>query len=207
MSDWNTHLYCANIVNKSLKLDGKELDMFRFGNLLPDVNMGWIIEPDVKKYQEETHFDAMGQDYFWAPLRFYEKYEDYIKTRNPIFCGYLFHLWLDVAFMTNFVSKIPMSDMISRHYKVRQSKWKDGELFIKDHHFSLSSENIRDIQEASKNIEEVSISENDLKKVVDYINNYKCECDGDEYAVYSSFELEQFYKSVSNDFVSWIESL
>ncbi len=207
MSDWNTHLYCASIVNQSLKLKGKDLDMFMYGNLLPDVNMGWIIDPDVKKSQKETHFDESGQDYFWAPRRFYEKYENEIKDKNPLFMGYMFHLWLDVSFMTNFVSKIPMSDMINRYHEVRQSKWKDGGLFIKEYHFSLSSEFINDIYEESKGLEEIKISQNDLIKVAEYINNSCFEYVGEEYTVYKPSELNRFYDNLCKDYVSWLNNL
>lgn len=204
MSDWNTHLYCANIVNESLKFEGRELSMFLFGNILPDVNMGWIIDPDVKKSQKETHFDAMGQDYFWAPRRFYEKYEAEIKSKNPLFLGYLFHLWLDVSFMTNFVGKIPMSDMISKHYEIRQNKWNDCGLFIKGYHCDMSSKYIRDICEASEKIEEVEISQNDLSKALTYINNNNYEFAGEKYTVYTESELKQFYQKVADDYISWV---
>lgn len=195
------------MVNEALRLSGKDLDMFMFGNLLPDVNMGWIIEPDVKLRQADTHFDAVGQDYFWAPRRFYEEYEAEIKAKKPLFLGYLFHIWLDVSFMTDFVSKVPMSDMVSRHYKVRESKWKDCGLFIKDYHFTLSDEYIYEICEASKSIAEIKISENDLKKVADNINNTCSEFAGEEYTVYKPSELKRFYESVSADFISWISTI
>lgn len=206
MSDWNTHLYCANIVNESLRLEGRDLNLFLFGNLLPDVNMGWIIHPEVVMHQKDTHFDEVGQDYFWAPLRFYQKYEAEVKAKNPLFLGYLFHLWLDVSFMTDFMSRIPMSDMISRHYEVRERKWKDCGLFIRDYHYTLPSEYIPDVYEEAKKIEEVQISEDDLKKVVDYLDNNLTEFEGDAYIVYKPSELKQFYDSVIKDFVTWVEN-
>ena len=132
MAEWNTHLYCARKVNETLNLIGYELDLFLYGNLLPDVNAGWLINPKVKLEQPLTHFEAIGQGYFWSPHTFYEEYKEEIKAKNPLFLGYLFHIWLDVKVMTDFVSRVPMSKMINDGYEVRSWKWKDMGVFIKN---------------------------------------------------------------------------
>lgn len=204
MSDWNTHLYCANRVNQVLQYQGKDLDLFLFGNILPDVNMGWIITPDVRLEQADTHFDAMGQEYFWAPLRFYEEYREAIDSREPLHMGYLFHLWLDVSFMTYFVSRMPMSLMVSDYHKVRELKWKDAGLFINDYKCPLSPENIDDIVSQAKSIREVNISKQDLQKVVEYTGAGSKEYEGDEYQLFSEKELADFYDRICSDFMAWI---
>lgn len=207
MCDWNTHLYCAHKVNQRLKFEGQELDMFMFGNLLPDVNMGWIIAPEVRLEQCYTHFDGMGQEYFWAPQRFYEKYKEAIDSRDPLHLGYLFHLWMDVANMTYFVNKIPMSQMISDYHKVRELKWKDTSIFIRNHKFTLSDNNVNSIVSHAKAIDEVNISKSDLLKVVDYINEGTREFEADSYQLYSEKELEDFYERNCSDFISWLAKI
>ena len=204
MSDWNTHLYCAHRVNEALQFQDKELEMFLYGNLLPDINMGWLIHPNVVMHQEDTHFDALGQEYFWAPLRFYEKYEKKIAEKHPLYLGYLFHLWLDVSYMTDFVSRIPMSQMIEKYHEVRQWKWKDGGLFIKRFHYTLSDEIFDDILAESAEIEEVKLTKDDLRQVVDLLKGNATEYDGKEYYLYTEDDLTAFYEKVCSDFIGWI---
>lgn len=205
MSDWNTHLYCATKVNEELKFTGKNLDLFLYGNLFPDINMGWIITPKVKLRQRDTHFDEMGQGYFWAPLRFYDKYKDQIKAGNPLFLGYLFHIWLDVKFMTDFVSRMPMSEMINKREIARERKWKDARLYIKDKHFNLSTDHLDDIANAAKEIENVSVTIEDLKLVADYVENHVDDAIEDTYVVYSESVFDKFYEEVCGDFIGWVK--
>lgn len=207
MADWNTHLYCAHRVNQELQFAGKDMDEFLFGNLLPDVNMGWIITPEVRLEQADTHFDAIGQEYFWAPLRFYEKYKNEIDEKDPLCLGYLFHLWIDVSLMTNFVSKIPMSQMISDYHGVRAIKWKDAGLFIKKYKFPLSSENIDDIVKHSKVVDEINVTKEDLIKVVEYSKANLQEYSADEYCLYTKEEFAVFYEKICCDFIAWVKSL
>lgn len=203
MADWNTHLYCAYRVNETLGFEGRDLDMFLYGSLLPDINLGWLIKPEVRLEQADTHFDAVGQEYFWAPARFCDKYPEQIKARDPLFLGYLFHLWLDVAIMTDFVSKVPMSEMIGRRHEVREWKWKDMAMFIKEHHYSLSTANLKEIAERAALIEEIRVTEPDLLKAADFVENVSAEFESDRYYLYTGDELSQFFEKTCRDFVRW----
>ena len=147
----------------------------------------------------------MGQEYFWVPLRFCEKYAEAIAERKPLFLGYLFHLWLDVSFMTNFVSKIPMSEMINRRHEVREWKWKDAGLFIKGHQFRLSIDNLDDIIAQAKLIEEVKISRKDLLLAADYVEKAISEYEGEDYSMYKANELAEFYEKICCDFIAWVK--
>lgn len=205
MSDWNTHLYCASKVNEVLGFKGKELDMFFYGNIFPDINIGWIITPEVKIDHTSTHFDDMGQGYFWSPSRFFDKYKEEILSGNPLLLGYLFHIWLDVKFMTDFVDRLPMSLMIDKKYLVREYKWKDARFFIKKYQFTLEKDNIDAIVEASKLIEEVNVTSKDLNIAADFVNNSSDAITSDSYYVYSEDAFNEFYDEICEDFVNWIK--
>lgn len=205
MSDWNTHLYCATKVNEELGFKGKDLDLFLYGNIFPDINMGWIITPKVKLRQRDTHFDEMGQGYFWAPLRFCDKYKDEIKKGNPLVLGYLFHIWLDVKFMTDFVSRMPMSEMINKREIARECKWKDARIYIKDKHFKLSTEHLEDIVEEAKKIDNVSVTLEDLRLAAEYVETHVDDTTGYTYAVYSEDVFDKFYDDVCSDFLGWVK--
>lgn len=209
MADWNTHLYCAQKVNLVLKYTGAELDMFLFGNLLPDVNPGWNITPVVHIDQAVTHCeeDWTGQDYFWSTTRFYEKYVEEIKAKNPLYLGYLFHLWLDVSVMTYFVSKVPMSELVLIGHGVRKWKWQDMGIFIKNHPGVLTIDNVKKIEMASKGIEEIDICAEDLIKIPDYLRQLASEETNNEYHVLNEKGLKEFYDRVCGDFAEFVMKL
>lgn len=175
---------------------------------MPDINMGWIINPEIKLEQADTHFDAIGQGYFWAPLRFYDKYTKEIDSKNPLYLGYLFHLWLDVSFMTAFVSKIPMSRMVSDRQKARELKWKDSYKFIQSRKSVLTDAYIADVNEQANEIDEVQITRDDLLKVIEYLNSQAAlsENSDEEYQIFTEDELEQFYEKTCRDFTEWVNS-
>lgn len=206
MADWFTHLYCANIVNESLKYEGMQKDMFLYGNIMPDINPGWIIEPDTRIEQPITHIEDgwKGQDYFWEPQRFYEKYKEEISANNPLYVGYMFHLWLDVTAMTAFVGRIPMSDMIMRGYDVRQWKWQDLENFSRNYPQKISTDYVAQVAEAASGIEEIKITENDLRKVASYLEYHATEDCNYGYHVFDEKSLVALWESACSDFVKWI---
>ncbi|MCQ2534808.1 MAG: hypothetical protein MJ172_09605 [Clostridia bacterium] len=209
MADWNTHLYCAQKVNETLKFEGLEKDMFLFGNLMPDVNAGWLISPKTKIDQPITHFEAIGQGYFWCPHTFYSKYQAEIHKKNPLMLGYLFHLWLDVKIMTDFVSRVPMSKMLSNGYEVRSYKWKDMSVFIDDKKQCLdaSPENLKKIAEATKLISEIDVVEEDLVKVEDFLKKLLNEPSEYQYMIYTEQDFVDFYEKTCDDFTQWVLNL
>lgn len=205
MADWNTHLFCANKVNESLGFEGAALEMFLYGNLLPDVNPGWLIKPKNHIDQPITHFEAgmAGQDYFWVPKRFFEKYKEKIIVKNPVYLGYLFHLWVDVTLMTNFVSRVKMSDMIDNGKEVREWKWKDVYAFIKKYTVNLPIDNIDLVVEEAKEIEEISVVREDLLQIPDFLINLAKENEYTEFGVFDQESASAFFESVCDDFVFW----
>ncbi len=207
MADWNTHLYCATKVNESLAFSGRDLDLFLYGNLFPDINMGWIITPDVKLEQKDTHFDTVGQGYFWEAQRFFNKYRDEIVNKSPLHIGYMFHLWLDVSIMTDFVSRVSMAALVSNTVETKKLKWKDMRIFIKDYKFTLSSENLDEVYSSASSIDEVNITKNDLIKVRDFINDYVPEYVDEDYSIYSAEVLALVYDKICNEFISWCNSV
>lgn len=211
MAEWNTHLYCARKVSENLKLEGAERDLFLFGNIMPDVNPGWVIKPETQIDQYITHFDVekCGPQYFWEAYRFYDKYESEIRKKNPVYLGFLFHIWVDVTLTSNFISRVPMSQLISNGIEVREWKWKDNLLFIKDFPQTISRENIALAVEAAKGIEEISVTEKDLNSVVDFLENPAGTRDltGYNYHVYTGESMGALFDGICQDFTVWVEAL
>jgi len=210
MADWLTHLYCAEKVNKDMGFSGEKLELFFFGNLLPDVNPGWLIAPKVEIEQAITHFEAgiTGQGYFWSPQRFFEKYESKIREKNPIYLGYMFHLWLDVAFMTDFVSRVRMSDMVMNGEEAREWKWKDLAFYIsKKTTVFLNGDIAPMVVAGAEGIEETDISEEDIRKIPGFLEDVKKGETETGYRIYSDEELTDFFERVCSDFSAWVKTI
>lgn len=168
--------------------------------------LGWIIEPDVNLDHFDTHFDEAGPEYYWAAYRFCEKYAEEIRNKEPLCLGYLFHLWMDIAVMTDFVSRVPMSQLIEHRLEVREMKWKDMGKFIKGHCYTLSDENFDEILKRSKVIEEIDLTRDDLVKVRASVNSAASEFEGEEYSIYTPEALAEFYEKNCRDFIGWFKN-
>lgn len=208
MADWISHLYCANIVAGEIGITGIDLDKFLYGNLLPDVNAGWLIEPEVRLDQAGTHFyDVCGPDYYWAPYRFFAKYEKKIREKNPVYLGYQFHLWLDLSIMTEFMSRVPVSMVINNGEAVREWKWKELWAFIRNHPQSLSADNITEIAEEAKGIEEITVFDTDLAKIPSFLVSLLEKDDDCGYHFFDEEAIEKAFLKICGDFVSWYKGL
>lgn len=207
MADWITHLHCAHKANEILKFEGGEAEMFFYGNLLPDINPGWVTEPKVQIMQDKTHFAEAGPSYYWAYQRFYEKYEQKIKEGNPLFIGYLFHLWLDIGIMTEYVQRVPLEDFIIKGLDVREQKWKDMNVYIKPYTYELTTDSLSAIVRESKFIEEIDICEEDLRNVAAKLLVLIQENTDKEYVYFDEETLKNFYDRTSAQFAAFIKDV
>ena len=98
MPGWNIHLEAGERVAKKLKFTGVKRKEFLLGCILPDINNGYINRVKRRKHHEETHY-AYNQK---SSLNFYAENRDKINERDPIFLGYLFHLYTDGYFNYDF---------------------------------------------------------------------------------------------------------
>lgn len=207
MADWNTHIFCALKVNEKLHFEGADLEKFLYGNIFPDINMGWLLQPELVLEQKVTHFDGMGQEYFFGPKKFFDKYEARIMEKNPLYLGYLFHLWLDVSIMTNYIAKVPMSDVVMNGSLVREWKWNDMAVFIKKFSYELSSEHIDEILEESKGIEEVSLTAEELRQIPKLLKDARRENNCKQYLHFDEKMMKDFYDRICKDFTDWYRNI
>jgi len=135
MPSWNIHLEAGTRLADKMKLSGKSRKAFLLGCLLPDINNGYINKVKVVKEHEDTHY-ARDQK---SSLNFYAENKSYIQDRDPIFLGYLFHLYTDGYFNHDFYSSIkhhPLGEGLTRAEK-REIKHHDFWLYDMNFHHSL----------------------------------------------------------------------
>lgn len=190
MPNWGEHLLIANKILKKIKLDE---NLFLFGNVLPDVQDGYLVKgiSNIQPHQV-NHYDLNGENYNPNNKKEYENfYEIYSnKMNNPIIMGYLSHLITDSLWNDAFYNKkcVKENDEIigfinkngelikCEKKELRRYKQEEFRIFqyyiykkydIKLPQFSL------DISKNANILENININDEDVKKVVEYINEIK----------------------------------
>ncbi len=207
MPSWNIHLEVGKRVLKHLKYNKKQQKEFLVGCILPDINNGYINNPKVVKEHEETHY-AYDQK---SSLNFYAENREEIIAKNPIYLGYLCHLYTDGFFNYDFYRKIkrhPLGEGKNREEK-REIKHHDFWLFdTKFHHeFGIDMTEAKEIARKASEIAAVELTGEDLMDVerilkMDNVNDF---LKGEKYLFYSEQELanvmEDMVESFANDYL------
>lgn len=197
MPNWKTHLEVANRLNKKLNFSGYDLELFLIGNILPDINNGHIVK-DVSIHIKHkiTHFD--GED-FNTYKRFGNIYNIY---ESPLYLGYYTHLYTDYYFNNNFYSKLNDEYKHLDRDELRILKQSDFRIFNNNFNDNkIYINNVSDIVKEVTKIDRVFLINDDIVKVVNYINNQD-KYEGD-YKYFSNEELN----IVLNDTVNNLEKM
>lgn len=99
MPTWGMHLLVAKKLNKKLKI--KDYNLFLIGNIITDINNGYLVS-NVSKVipHKETHYYSGEKDEKTGKVMFYDV-EKFIQDnkenlKNPLVLGYITHLLTDV---------------------------------------------------------------------------------------------------------------
>ena len=219
MPNWGEHLLIANKILKKVKIDE---NLFLFGNILPDVQDGFLVK-GISNIQPHNinHYDLNGENFNPKNKKeydvFYEIYSE--KMDNPIIIGYLTHLitdflWNDIFYngkcvkennkLIGFINK--NGELIKGNKNdLRINKQRDFGIFssyiYKNHDMKLPKFSSEVAQNANI-IENININDEDVRKVVDYIKQTKIDSK-DENLETQIFTIEELEKQIDNtvDFV------
>lgn len=220
MPNWGEHLLIANKLLKKIKLDE---NLFLFGNILPDVQDGFLVK-GISNIQPHkiNHYDLNGENYNPNNKKEYEVfYEMYSKKiDNPIIMGYLTHLitdslWNDIFYngkcvkendkLIGFINK--KGELIKGDKAdLRKNKQSDFGSFssyiYKNHNMKLPEFNL-EIAKNANIIENININDEDVKKVVDYIKQTQVDSKNENPET-QIFTIEELEKQIDNtvDFVN-----
>ena len=128
MPNWGEHLLIANRILKKIKLDE---NLFLFGNILPDVQDGFLVK-GISNIQPHkiNHYDFNSKNYKSNNKKeyevFYEMYSE--KMDNPIIIGYLAHLitdslWNDIFYNGKCVKEKTGFDCIFQNRELMRVAW------------------------------------------------------------------------------------
>ena len=187
MPNWKIHLEVAKKVNKELKYDGKNLELFLLGNILPDINNGHVVMGISKKLSHtQTHF---RNDIDKTYINFYNEYKSYFN--NPLIVGYFVHLYTDYHWTKDYRNKINKISGYDNYTKEERMALKHNDFKVYNNNFIDNVLNLINYDLLIDNIDlikEVSITKNDLILVNDFLNNQK-EC-SNKFKFYNNNELD-----------------
>ncbi len=208
MPGWNIHLEAGERLAKKLKFSDQKRKEFLLGCLLPDINNGYINQVKTKKEHSETHY-AFDQK---SSLNFYAENKTEIDQKNPIFLGYLFHLYTDGFFNYDFyrtIKRDPLGDGLD-HIEKRKIKHHDFRLYDMKYHHHLDIENREESERLAALANQINIPEitpediEDVERILmsDALRNY---VEDEEYLFYTEERLdnllEDMIESFSNDYL------
>ncbi|MBR3888464.1 MAG: zinc dependent phospholipase C family protein [Clostridia bacterium] len=202
MPNWKTHIEFGKRVNKKLNYTGEKLELFLIGNLLPDINNGYMI-PDISKKidHETTHYVINGN---YSYINFYNKHKENIK-KNPLLMGYFAHLFLDYNMNNDFYTTY-REDNINKyeHKQLRMMKQSDFRLYNNkylDNYIEIS-----DVDNLVIKLEElcdVYVKREEIIKIVDFLKRkigYEA-----EYFFYTEAELNNLFESIIGKFSEFVD--
>lgn len=188
MPSWGVHLAVVKEVLNRVKIENK--NDFIFGNVLPDVQNGYVIHGVSKVVSHKiSHFDDFPKGVYGCHKRFYEIYGDSIY-KDTMKLAYYTHLFTDDIWNREFYeNKVCINDgkiegfkladgtiKKGTHESVRELKHSDFGTFSKyliSSNREITPEYDKSLIDKSNSIDIVDINENDLKKVFEYLNLQK----------------------------------
>ncbi len=203
MPSWNVHLEAGNRVAKKLKLSGKKRQEFLLGCLLPDVNNGYVNRVKIEKPHETTHYNYDQK----SSLNFYADYKEQIDEKDPIYLGYLLHLYTDGYFNYDFfrtIKRNPLGEGLD-HDEKQKIKWHDFWLYDLEYKHCIGVKDLasaKPLAESANRIKAVKIDPEDILNVEKILvsGELSQKLKGEDYIFYTKKRLDDLLESMINSF-------
>ncbi len=201
MPNWKVHLEVAKRLNKYFNYDKEDLNLFLLGSILPDINNCYIVTDIEKQVNHEiTHFGTYKELNYTS---FYNKYKKEVDNKNPLFNGFMAHLYTDNMWNRNFYNKIQnLEGLPENRDEIRKMKQSDFKVY--NNKFIEDTFKINDIDKALeeiKKISEVSIIEKDILKVINFLDNQ--EIYEGQFYFHSMEELDKLMDDTITEYVNF----
>ena len=226
MPSWGIHLEIANKLSQ--KIENIDKNLFMFGNVVPDINNGYVVKNISKIISHKiTHYD--GEKDFKGYRKFYIKYINNIK--NPVVLGSLTHLITDYYFNNITYSKKAIwengkvvglklnTGKIIKCDKetVRKMKVNDFKIFAdyiyENHNLSIIKYN-EEMLSINPIVEEFDITKEDAEKTIEYVNNYIenkkniiDKCENKEYQIFTQNEMKQMSENCVDFILDFLKKI
>lgn len=203
MPSWNIHLEAGNRLADKMKLSGKKRKEFLLGCLLPDINNGYINKVKIKKEHGETHYSFDKK----SSLNFYAENKERIEALEPIFVGYLFHLYTDGFFNYDFYRSIKhdaLGDGLD-HAAKREIKHHDFWIYDMNynHNLGVNHSEALELAKIANEVPATEITAEDIEDVDRILNDFefKNAMSGEEYKFYTKERLDRLMDDLIASFM------
>ena len=204
MPGWNIHLEAGERVARKLKFTKLSKKEFLLGCILPDINNGYINKVKKRKQHGETHY-AYDQK---SSLNFYAENRDKIREREPIFLGYLFHLYTDGFFNYDFYRTIKRDKNGKNLNPDEKRELKHHDFWLYDtnfeHNLGVKKEELSELAKKSNRVPAVEITPEDIEDVerILLMNNLNDSLKGSKYLFYSKKRLDDLLEDMIDSFMN-----
>lgn len=204
MPGWNIHLEAGERVARKLKFTKLSKKEFLLGCILPDINNGYINKVKKRKQHEETHY-AYNQK---SSLNFYAENRDKIREREPIFLGYLFHLYTDGFFNYDFYRTIKRHKIGEGLNPDEKRELKHHDFWLYDtnfnHHLGVKKEELKNLAKRCNKVPAVEITAEDIEDVerILLMNNLNDNLKGSKYRFYTKKRLDDLLEDTIDSFMN-----
>lgn len=226
MPSWGVHLEIADKL--STKISDIDKNLFMFGNVVPDINNGFVVKGISKIISHKiTHYD--GEKDFKSYRKFYIKYiNDIHKT---IVLGNLTHLMTDYYFNNiTYSTKAIWEDgkvigvklntgkeIACDKETLRKIKVNDFKIYANYIYQKHQLPNIKYDEKMlliNKIVEEFDITKQDAEKTIEYLNNYienkeniLDKCENKEYQIFTQNEMEEITENCVKFILDFLEKI
>lgn len=200
LPNWKVHLEIAKKLNKQINFDKEDLNLFLLGNIAPDINNGFIVKEISHIYNhDQTHL--YNEKNHSTYTNFYNKYKDILKT-NPVAYGYFIHLYTDYLLNQDYHKKCEHENLDKEEcIKVKHKDLKKYDSKYSENIIAL--DNYQKAVEELQTIDEISINEQDLKKVIEFLEG-KEKTNDLNLEFYTVQELDQEVENITNEIYKFI---
>lgn len=196
MPTWGIHLLTAKKVSKKININENDYNSFLIGNIIPDVNNGYLIQ-NVSKIisHKDTHYYT-EEKYAKTNKIMYYNVGKFIKDnaeniKNPVVLGYITHLLTDLYWNNLTYEKHGIhnenkeligiklnngENLIADGEERRKTKTNDFKIFTN----YIYVNNLIDIPKyqeeiynMAKEIKVIDVTDEDIKKTINYFNIVK----------------------------------
>lgn len=204
MPGWNIHLEAGNRLASKMKLSEKDCKAFLLGCLLPDINNGYINKVKVKKHHEETHY-AYDQK---SSLNFYAENKQKIDQKDPIFLGYLLHLYTDGFFNYDFYRTIKRDPLGEGLDRIAKREIKHHDFWIYDtnfnHYLGINHQDAVALAKLANEVPATDVTAADIEDVEHILRDTDINSGirGQHYTFYTEARLDQLLEDMLESFTN-----
>lgn len=230
MPTWGIHLLTAKKVSKEININKSDYNSFLVGNLITDVNNGYVI-PNVSKIisHKQTHYYSEEKSAKTGKIMYYD-IEKFIQDNkenlnNPIVLGYITHLLTDLYWNDLTYQKHGLYNENKELIGLKLNNGKtlivdgDGRRKIKTNDFKIFTNYIytsnfldipkyqEEIYDMTKQIKAIDVTKQDIKEIIKYldivtrgVNTLKL-----EYKIFDEKEMLENVDICANEIVKYFK--